>query len=72
MSIDLFLEDGLVDVLEGHVSRFDWDSVEGPDWPPGLDGGVRLTVDEDAEALLCKRLGEALDVFSCTDPDDKT
>lgn len=50
VSLVLFVDEGLIRFLEGHLTRFDWSEVRGPDWPAELHEALVLA-ETDEEAI---------------------
>lgn len=66
VSVVLFVDEGLVHFLEGHLTRFDWDEVEGPDWPAELRDSVELRgSDPSTQKKLQVALRGVLELFRC-------
>ncbi len=49
VSLVLFVDEGLIHFLEGHLTRFDWSEVDGPDWPEELHEALVLDDSADEE-----------------------
>lgn len=66
VNIVLFVDQGLVHFLEGHLTRFDWSEVQGPDWPDNLRESVQLEPFDDGTGEQSRpQLLEALELFTC-------